>query len=89
MTASIAQRSISPVSFRLHQQDPEAFAQALGASFARYGFAVIADHGLHQAHIDAAIADAKAFFALPDSVKRRYRRRWTRWTMSSWLKRGI
>ena len=35
-------------------------------SFARYGFAVIADHGLDQARIDAAIADAKAFFALPD-----------------------
>jgi isopenicillin N synthase-like dioxygenase len=67
------ERAIAPVSFQLHDRDPAAFAQALGASFERYGFAVIADHGLHQAHIDAAIADAKAFFALPDSVKRRYR----------------
>src|ERR1700722_10080833 len=71
-TAS-SQPAIAAVSFRLHDRDPVAFAQALGASFARYGFAVIADHGLDQARIEAANADAKAFFALPDAVKRRYR----------------
>ena len=65
--------TIAPVSFRLHSQDVDAFAEALGASFARYGFAVIADHGLDQARIDAAGADAKAFFALPDAVKARYK----------------
>jgi len=74
LTASAStQRAIAPVSFRLHGRDPDAFARALGASFARYGFAVIADHGLGQSGIDAAIDDAKAFFALPDDVKRRYR----------------
>ena len=67
------QRAIAPASFRLHDSDPGAFARALGASFARYGFAVIADHGLDQGRIDAALADAKAFFALPDDVKRRYK----------------
>ena len=66
-------RSIPSVSFQLFAENPEAFSQALGRSFARYGFAVIGDHGLDQARIDAAIADAKTFFALPDEVKRRYR----------------
>ncbi len=66
-------RSIPPVSFKLYASDFEAFSQALGASFARYGFAVIGEHGLDQGKIDAAIADAKAFFALPEDVKRRYK----------------
>ena len=48
------------------------FADALGASFARYGFAVVAGHGLDQNVIDAAIGDAKTFFALPDATKRAY-----------------
>ena len=71
MTETVA-AGIAPVSFRLYAADFDAFAQALGRSFARYGFAVIGDHGLDQARIDAAISDAKAFFALPDAVKRRY-----------------
>jgi isopenicillin N synthase-like dioxygenase len=61
------------VSFALHDRDFAAFADALGRSFARYGFAVIDDHGLDQARIDAALAGAKAFFALPEAVKRRYK----------------
>ena len=64
--------AIPPVSLRLAQSDFEAFAQALGAAFARYGFAVVADHGLDQVRVEAALADAKAFFALPAEVKRRY-----------------
>ena len=67
------QRGIEPVSFRLYGADFDAFADALGRSFARYGFAVVSDHGLDQARIDAAIADAKAFFALPEAVKLRYK----------------
>src|SRR4029077_12645117 len=65
--------SLEPVSFRLYGEDFAAFAEALGRSFARYGFAVIGDHGLDQARIDAAIADAKAFFALPEDLKLRYK----------------
>jgi isopenicillin N synthase-like dioxygenase len=72
VTETYAAHGIAPVSFRLHGEDFNAFAEALGRSFARYGFAVISDHGLDQAHIDAALADAKAFFALPEAVKRRY-----------------
>ena len=65
-------RPIPPVTHRLYAEDFDAFSDALGRSFARYGFAVIAHHGLDQARIDAALADAKAFFALPDAVKRSY-----------------
>ncbi len=64
--------AIEPVSLRLDDEDPTAFAAALGASFARHGFAVIADHGLDQTRIDAAQADARTFFALPDAVKGRF-----------------
>ena len=67
-----AARAIEPVSMRLYETDFQAFADRLGASFKRYGFAVIADHGLEQAVIDAALQDARAFFALPEEVKRRY-----------------
>ena len=72
MTETFAAHGIAPVSFRLHGEDFAAFAEALGRSFARYGFAVISDHGLDQGRIDAALADAKAFFALPEAAKRRY-----------------
>jgi isopenicillin N synthase-like dioxygenase len=71
LTETVA--GIAPVSFHLYAADFDAFAQGLGRSFARYGFAVIADHGLDQARIEAALEDAKAFFALPDAVKRRYK----------------
>ena len=65
-------RAIEPVSFRLYASDFETFAARLGASFERYGFAIVADHGLDQARIDAALASAKAFFALPEMVKQSY-----------------
>ena len=64
--------SIQPVSFRLCARDFDGFAEALGESFERYGFAVVADHGLDSALVAAADASAKAFFALPEPVKRRY-----------------
>ncbi len=64
--------SIKPVSFQRFGEDFQGFSQDLGGSFARYGFAVIADHDLPQGRIDAAIAATKAFFALPEAVKRSY-----------------
>ena len=63
---------IEPVSLKLYDQDFEVFAQKLGASFARYGFAVVADHDLSPEMVDGAIARTKAFFALPEEIKRRY-----------------
>jgi isopenicillin N synthase-like dioxygenase len=63
---------VAPVSFVLYRRDFDSFAKALGASFERYGFAIVADHDLDQAGIDAALTDAKAFFALPQECKRAY-----------------
>ncbi|MBU1325056.1 MAG: isopenicillin N synthase family oxygenase [Alphaproteobacteria bacterium] len=57
-----------------HDADFAAFARDLGESFERYGFAVVADHGLDADLIAAAVDDAKAFFALPEDVKRQYHR---------------
>jgi isopenicillin N synthase-like dioxygenase len=66
-------QTLRPVSFGEFARDFDGFAQALGGSFARYGFAVVCDHGLPQARIEAALDRAKAFFALPEAVKLRYR----------------
>lgn len=65
-------RAIRPVSMTTYDTDFQGFADALGASFARYGFAVVSDHGLDEALIERAVGDAKAFFALPEETKRQY-----------------
>jgi isopenicillin N synthase-like dioxygenase len=66
--------SIASVSLSDAARDPEAFAQKLGRSFEEYGFAVLADHGIPDDLIARAETQARAFFALPDEVKRRYAR---------------
>ncbi len=42
----------------------------LGAAYRQWGFAGIRNHGIPQADIDAAYDAFKAFFALPEEVKR-------------------
>ncbi len=64
--------AIAPVPLSLCDADFDAFSRALGDSFARYGFAVVGGHGLDPAVTDQALAEARAFFALPDAVKRAY-----------------
>lgn len=49
-------------------------AQDLGCSFEEYGFAVVSDHGIDQNLIARAEAAMRAFFALPEEVKRHYHR---------------
>jgi len=65
--------TLSPVSFAAFASDFEGFSRALGDSFARFGFAVISDHGLAQDRIDAALDAARAFFALPERAKLKYK----------------
>ena len=65
---------ISPIPLSLVDRDPGAAAAAFGDAFARTGFAVVADHGIADATIDRALDATRAFFALPDDVKRRYHR---------------
>src|SRR5213595_2479657 len=64
--------NIASVSLKDADRDPEDFAERLGRSFEEYGFAIIADHGVPDALIAQAEEKAKAFFALPDEVKRKY-----------------
>jgi isopenicillin N synthase-like dioxygenase len=53
-------------------QPLDSIADDLGRSFEEYGFAVIRDHGIPQDLIDRAETLAKAFFALPDDIKKAY-----------------
>lgn len=53
-------------------QPLDTIADDLGHSFQEYGFAVIRDHGIPQELIDRAEELSKAFFSLPDEVKKAY-----------------
>lgn len=63
---------IASVSLDRAGSDPDRFARQLGRSFEDYGFAIIADHGIPDALIQHAEAKSRAFFALPEEVKRNY-----------------
>ena len=65
-------RAIASVSLAESDRNPERFADELGRSFEEYGFAIIADHGIPDALIHDAEEKARAFFTLPDAVKRGY-----------------
>ena len=70
--ATITADNIASVSLKDADRDPDAFAQKLGRSFEEYGFAIIANHGIPDELIHRAEVKAKAFFALPEEVKRKY-----------------
>ncbi|MGI8611447.1 MAG: isopenicillin N synthase family dioxygenase [Sphingomicrobium sp.] len=70
--ATITADSVASVSLQDAEREPDAFAQKLGRSFEEYGFAIIAGHGIPDELIDEAEEKAKAFFALPEEVKRKY-----------------
>src|SRR3954452_12781129 len=70
--ATITADNIASVSLKDADRDPENFAQKLGRSFEEYGFAIISDHGIPDELIHRAEEKAKAFFALPEEVKRKY-----------------
>ena len=70
--ATISADNIASVSLKDADRDPEGFANKLGRSFEEYGFAIIADHGIPEELIHLAEEKAKAFFALPEDVKRKY-----------------
>ena len=50
----------------------EDFTKTLGDALRELGFAAIENHGIEQSVFDRAYAAYKAFFALPDAVKRKY-----------------
>ena len=72
MTDILTSDSVASVSLTDADRNPDAFAQELGSSFEEYGFAIVRDHGIPQDLIERAEEKAKAFFALPEEVKRSY-----------------
>jgi len=64
--------AIGASSLERELSDPESFASGLGQSFERFGFAVVSDHGIDTELIARADRAVRAFFALPDAVKRTY-----------------
>ncbi|WP_293880021.1 2-oxoglutarate and iron-dependent oxygenase domain-containing protein [Sphingomonas sp.] len=60
---------IRPLSLGEQANDPIRFAQELGQSFERFGFAIVADHGIDDALVARASSLTRAFFDLPDAVK--------------------
>ena len=52
--------------------DQAALAQDLGASFQQFGFALVSDHGLDPALVARGWELTEAFFALPETEKRRW-----------------
>jgi isopenicillin N synthase-like dioxygenase len=72
MASTLDRPAVPTVSLAQDIGDPEGFAQALGGSFQRFGFAVVSDHGVPSEIIARAEATAKEFFALPEDVKKAY-----------------
>ncbi len=64
--------SVPTLSLLSATRDSESFASEVGASFAKFGFAIVTDHGIDVGLVDRAWAHTRAFFALPDVVKRAY-----------------
>lgn len=52
--------------------DREAFVQALGKAFHEVGFVAVVNHGIPKTLVDGFYAASKAFFALPEAVKKKY-----------------
>lgn len=70
--ATITADTIASVSLADADRNPHEFAQNLGRSFEEYGFAIVSGHGIPVELIHRAEEKAKAFFALPEEVKRKY-----------------
>jgi isopenicillin N synthase-like dioxygenase len=65
---SVAQ--VPTLSLSDQARDPDAFAAALVGSFERFGFAIVADHGVDDALIRRAWRATEALFKLPEAEKR-------------------
>lgn len=63
---------LAAISLAMADNDSDAFAERIGRSLSEWGFAVITDHGIPAELIARAEAMSRAFFALPENVKRSY-----------------
>ena len=64
--------TLTAISLAMADSDSDAFAERIGRSFSDWGFAVVSDHGISADLIARAESMSRAFFALPDDVKRSY-----------------
>ena len=71
--ATLLDTTVPPLSLADQIGDPTGFAQDFGGSFERFGFAIVADHGIDPLLIERAWAATKAFFALPVEEKLAWR----------------
>jgi isopenicillin N synthase-like dioxygenase len=53
-------------------EQKKAFVEQLGDAFHRVGFVAVVNHGIPKSLVDAFYSVSKAFFALPEDVKRKY-----------------
>ena len=54
------------------QEEKDQFVQDLGRAFHEVGFVAVVNHGIPKQLVDAFYNASKAFFALPEEVKRQY-----------------
>jgi isopenicillin N synthase-like dioxygenase len=69
---AVSLEHVPPVSMARALSDAPGFAQALGASFATSGFAIVTDHGIDPALIAKAWSRTREFFALSAPAKQAY-----------------
>ena len=60
---------VPTLDLRRFGNDRQAFVTELGEAYRRFGFCCFSHHGIEQATIDAAYADFRRFFALPEARK--------------------
>jgi isopenicillin N synthase-like dioxygenase len=63
---------VPTLSLQKQASGPDAFAAELGRSFERFGFAIVADHGIPDPLVDRAWEACRALFDLPEAEKRGY-----------------
>ena len=63
---------IPALDMRRFDTDRDAFVAELGAAYREWGFCGVSHHGISPQAIDGAYQVFKTFFALPESVKRKY-----------------
>ncbi len=50
----------------------EAFVRQIGAAFHEVGFVAVVNHGIPKSLVDGFYASSKAFFSMPEAIKRKY-----------------
>lgn len=68
----MTRKHVPTLDIRRYDNDRDAFVHDIGAAYCEYGFCGISGHGISAQLVDRAYLAFKAFFALPDEVKKRY-----------------